>query len=456
MKIYNTLSGQKEDFQPLGDEVKMYVCGVTVYDNCHIGHAMSYIIFDMIKRYLIYRGYKVKHVQNFTDIDDKIINRANQLKVSPRELAEKYIQEYFIDMDALNIQRATLYPRATEEIKEIIEIIEGLIDRDFAYVVNGDVFFRVKKYSNYGQLSRQKIDEMSPESTAESEKKESPLDFALWKSAKPGEPYWDSPWGKGRPGWHIECTAMALKYLGKQIDIHGGGQDLVFPHHENEITQSESYTGIRPFAKYWIHNGLLQLKGNKMSKSLGNLVTIKEMLELYSPDAIRLFVLSSHYRSPLVFNDEALSSAEAGTERLRQSLQPAEKNSGLASNIDLESMEKRFVASMDDDFNSAQAIAVLFDIAREINRSKELGQDVTDAQAKLRELAGVLGFTLGEPNYKPLDSEALVELLVSIRDEMRKQKHWQVADKIRDDLTKLGVVLQDTPAGTKWRRKRQV
>jgi len=450
MKVFSTLSGRKEEFRPKGEMVNIYVCGVTVYDDCHIGHAMSYVIFDVIRRYLEFKGYKVKHVQNFTDIDDKIINRAQQLGVSSAELAEKYIQEYFNDMDALNIKRAHVYPKATEEIPKIIEVIQGLIDKGYAYESDGSVYFRVKKFAGYGKLSHQDLDEMLSRSSAEEGKKEYPLDFAVWKAAKPGEPYWPSPWGDGRPGWHIECSAMSLKYLGNSLDIHGGGQDLIFPHHENEITQSEAFTGVVPFARYWLHNGLLQLGENKMSKSLGNLITVKQALERYSSDAIRLFILGSHYRSPLTYSEETLKAAESGMERLRQ----ATKDGGTAGKtvLDSEPFRRRFIESMDDDFNTAQAIAVLFELAREVNRAREESYDVSEAQSTLAELAGVLGFTLEEMAKPPLDAEPFIEVLIEIRNELRQAKQWQLADIIRSRLAELGIALEDTPKGTVWKR----
>ena len=294
MKVYNTLSAQKEDFSPQGEEVKMYVCGVTPYDHCHIGHAMSYIIFDVVRRYLQFRGYRVMYVQNITDIDDKIIDRANQLGISTGELSGQFTARYFKDMDALNIDKADVYPKATEEIPKIIEVIQGLVDSGYAYPAGGSVYFRVKNVPDYGKLSHRSLESMmAAEGALGSDEKESPMDFVLWKAAKPGEPSWESQWGAGRPCWHIECSAMSLKYLSSTIDIHGGGQDLVFPHHENEIAQSESFTGLKPFVKYWLHNGLVQMGGGKMSKSLGNLITIKEAVEKYSPDAIRIFVLIS-------------------------------------------------------------------------------------------------------------------------------------------------------------------
>jgi len=475
MKVFDTLSGQKTEFKPEGKTVNIYVCGVTVYDECHIGHAMSYVIFDAIRRYLEFRGYKVKHVQNFTDIDDKIINRANQLGISSTELAEKYIGEYFKDMDALNIKRATVYPKATEEVPKIIEVIQGLIEKGFAYDSGGSAYFRVRNFPGYGKLSRQELDDMISRSSAEEGDKESPLDFALWKAAKPGEPFWPSPWGQGRPGWHIECSAMALKYLGKTIDIHGGGQDLIFPHHENEITQSESFTGTVPFVRHWLHNGLLQMGENKMSKSLGNLITVKQALERYSSDAIRLFILSSHYRSPLTYSEEALKAAESGMERLRQA---ADGGVADGSVLDAEPYKSRFTGSMDDDFNTAQALAALFELAREINRGREEKCNVTAAQNTLRELTGILGFTLEEPKKPPLEDkpfvellkelsqkfeqtptydsemnvEQLIQLLIETREKMRKAKQWQMADMVRQRLTGLGVALEDTPKGTIWKR----
>ncbi|MHC4537815.1 MAG: cysteine--tRNA ligase, partial [Planctomycetota bacterium] len=318
MKIYNSFTQQKEEFKS-SDPVKMYVCGVTTYSACHIGHAMSYIVFDTIRRYLEYRGHEVKHVQNFTDIDDKIIANANLLGVPAQELSEGLIDNFFADMDALNIQRAHIYPKVTEEIPDIINIVERLIEKKHAYQSGGDVYFRVKFFPGYGKLSHRSMNEMvSGDQGQYLENKEHPMDFALWKSAKPGEPEWDSPWGKGRPGWHIECSAMSLKYLGETLDIHGGGQDLVFPHHENEIAQSEAYTGTAPFARYWMHNGLLQFEKEKMSKSLGNLITIKEALNKFGPDALRLFVLSSHYRSPLTYTEENVAAMSRGVQRLRQ------------------------------------------------------------------------------------------------------------------------------------------
>ena len=469
MKVYNTLSGQKEEFLPLGDEVKMYVCGVTPYADCHIGHGMSYIIFDVIRRYLQFRGYKVKYVQNITDIDDKIIDRANQLGIATGELAGKFTARYFEDMDALNISRADIYPKATEEIPKIIEVIQGLVDKGYAYPAGGSVYFRVRNVPDYGKLSHRSLESMmSAESALGSDDKESPMDFVLWKAAKPGEPSWESPWGAGRPGWHIECSVMSLKYLGNTLDIHGGGQDLVFPHHENEIAQSESFTGIKPFVKYWLHNGLVQLGEEKMSKSLGNLITIKEALERYSPDAIRIFVLSSHYRSPLTYSEEALEAAVNGVERLVRVLSRNDPAPDAQEAVDAESYRSQFIDAMDDDFNTAQALGVLFDLARVINQAADSGISFQAAKNLLLSLAQeVLGLKLPEQriiylkgSFKisgklrakatviPGTVNARVNRLVEERTDCRKYKNWQRADEIRNKLAELGVTLEDTKTGT--------
>jgi cysteinyl-tRNA synthetase len=481
MKVFNTLSGQKEKFLPQGDEVKMYVCGITPYDEAHLGHAMSYIIFDVIRRYLQFRGYKVKYVQNITDIDDKIINRAHILGVSPHELAEKFTQSFFADMDALNIGRADIYPRATEEIAKIIEVIQGLIAKGYAYPAGGSVYFRVRSVPDYGKLSHRSLESMIAGMRIEAgEEKEHPMDFVLWKASKPNEPTWASPWGPGRPGWHIECSAMSLKYLGNTLDIHGGGQDLIFPHHENEIAQSESFTGIKPFVRYWLHNGMVQLGEEKMSKSLGNLITIKEALGRYSADAIRIFVLSSHYRSPLTYSEEALEAAERGADRLRQTVNNVIRGHRTDKKIDAENYRKRFIEAMDDDFNTAQALAVLFDLAREINRYDSEGIEADEARSLLVELGKTLGLTFQLSWAKPLDAELLaqisasvyrelnrsgipdekqdaekiIENLVKIRSELREAKQWRQADMIRAKLDEAGIILEDTPKGTVWRRKR--
>jgi cysteinyl-tRNA synthetase len=449
MKIYNTLTSQKEEFRPQGKTVTMYVCGVTVYSTSHVGHAMSYIIFDAIRRYLEYRGYAVRYVQNFTDIDDKIINRANEMGIPAMDLAKRYIDEFLSDADSLNIKRADIYPRATEEIPKIIGVISGLIDKGYAYPSSGDVYFRVKKANGYGRLSHQSTSQMMAGARVEGTGKEDPLDFALWKGSKPGEPSWPSPWGDGRPGWHIECSAMSLKYLGQTIDIHGGGQDLIFPHHENEIAQSEGFTGAVPFVKYWMHNGLLQFGAEKMSKSLGNLVTIRELLSKYTADGLRLFILGSHYRNPLTYSEEALDAAERGIERIRQA---ASSDSRSGEPVDPSLFRQKFIEAMDDDFNTPQAVAVLFDLAREINRGREAGQSIEAAKTVLKELAGVIGFSLKGKAGPSLDAIPFIEMLVQLREDMRKAKQWALADQVRKKLADAGITIEDTPKGPTWKQ----
>jgi cysteinyl-tRNA synthetase len=451
MRVFNTLTGQREDFHPRDGVVSMYVCGITAYDECHIGHAMTYIIFDVIKRYLGFKGYKVKHVQNFTDVDDKIIERANRLGMPPAELASKYTDQYFATMDALNVERADFYPRATEEMPKIIEIIQGLFAKGYAYEFEGSVYFRVRNFPDYGKLSHRKLAEMIPKDSYCERDKEYPLDFALWKASKPGEPFWESPWGQGRPGWHIECSAMALKYLGDTIDIHGGGQDLVFPHHENEIAQSESFTQATPFVRYWLHSGLMQQDKQKMSKSTGNLVCIRDALDRFSSDGIRLFILGSHYRSPLTYSEEALEASQKGAERLRSALTHRSNAGEGVAVLNAEPFGQKFVEAMDDDFNTAQAIAVLFELAKEINRGAEGGMHITEAQHTLVTLADILGLTLKEKTQPTPDAEAFVGLLASIRDDLRQNRQWQLADRIREGLADLGVTLEDTPEGTRWK-----
>ena len=453
MKIFNTLSGQKEEFAPQGDTVGMYVCGVTPYSDSHVGHAMSYIIFDTIRRYIRFRGYKVKYVQNFTDIDDKIIARANNQGITVRELADHFIAEYFTDMDALNIERADIYPRATDEIPKIIEVIQGLVDKGHAYVTPDGVYFRVSSDAGYGKLSQQSLGSLLSGARIEvGVEKEHPLDFALWKASKPGEPKWESPWCEGRPGWHIECSAMSLKYIGDTLDIHGGGQDLIFPHHENEIAQSECFTGVVPFAKCWIHNGLVQFRAEKMSKSIGNLITIKEALHRYSADALRLFVLSSHYRSPLTYSEESIEAAEKGMQRLRQATREM-VSAGNNKPLDSGPYHKRFIDAMDDDFNTSQAIASIFDLAREINRANSEGLDVQESQQTLLGLSKGLGFTLQEPQIS-VEVEPFVDLLVSLRTDLRNEKLWKMADRVRDSLVSLGIALEDSSQGTTWKYKK--
>jgi cysteinyl-tRNA synthetase len=453
MKIYSTLSANKEEFLPSGSDVKMYNCGVTPYDDSHLGHAMNAIIFDTIRRYLIYRGYKVKYVQNITDVEDKIINRANQMGIKPRELAEKYAARYFENMASLNVLKPDIVPYATEEIPKMLEVIEGLVKKGHAYAANGSVYFRVRSMPDYGKLSKRTLDSMMAGARIEvGEEKEHPMDFALWKASKPGEPAWDSPWGKGRPGWHIECTAMSIKYLGETIDIHSGGQDLIFPHHENEIAQSECFTGKKPFARYWMHNGLFQQGDQKMSKSLGNFQTITQVLEKHSADSFRIFILGSYYRSPLTYSEEAVDAAEKGVERLRQVFASKGKTGG--EKVDAAVYKQRFTDAMDDDFGTPQAIAALFDLVREINRGNEEGKDTAEARAILSELTGLLGLTLKETSQAFSDAAPFIELLIATRKGLRDAKQFKLADDVRNKLTELGVTLEDTPQGTVWKRKK--
>ena len=451
MRLYDTLSRKEREFAPEGDEVKLYVCGITPYAPCHVGHAMSYVIFDVLRRYLEHLGYRVRHVQNITDVDDKIIERAQQEGVSTQELAGRYTDAYFREMDALNVKRAHVYSNATQEVPHMVEMIKVLVDKGYAYTANADVYFRVTKDPDYGKLSHRSLEQMIAGARVEvSPGKEHPMDFTLWKAAKPGEPSWDSPWGKGRPGWHIECSAISLKYLGGGLDIHGGGQDLVFPHHENEIAQSEAYTGKSPFARFWVHNGLLQLGQDKMSKSLGNLVTVEEALRRYGADALRLFFLGSHYRSPLAYSEEAIGGTKAAMERLRNALQPGQEDN--ANPLDPHPYRQRYFQAMDSDLNTPQALSAIFDLAREINRGREGGKSVAKAQETLREMGELLGLTFKEPGLDQMVDVALfIQLLIEVREELRSQKNYDSADHIRNRLAELGVMLEDTPQGTIWK-----
>jgi cysteinyl-tRNA synthetase len=464
LRIYNTLSHRKEDFKSIQPgKVRMYVCGPTVYADAHVGHAMSSIVFDVIRRYLEYRGYQVEHVMNYTDVDDKIIERAKQANVDPFSLAEKYIQEYRQHLRDLNILEAGLNPRATNEIEQIIKMVEGLIEKGYAYPAEGDVYFRVEKDEEYGKLSGRRLEDMLAGARIEVDaRKENPMDFALWKAAKPGEPAWDSPWGKGRPGWHIECSAMSLHHLGEQIDIHGGGNDLIFPHHENEIAQTESLTG-KSFANYWVHNGMLQLSGEKMSKSLGNLVTIKDFLSQHDPDLLRMMILNSSYRSPLTFNEEVISQAERALDRLRQALRPSSLKDGMNGQVAAKSLaqqvqvtRKGFLDAMDDDFNTAGAMGHLFELVRAINQARDHNVDAEklgEAQDLLRELSGVLGLRLERVAARSTQADPYVDLLLEVRSELRRQKLWALSDLIRDRLAALDVILEDTKEGSEWRWK---
>jgi cysteinyl-tRNA synthetase len=461
LRIYNTLTREKSDFETIEKgQVRMYICGPTVYDSAHVGHAMSALVFDVIRRYLLFKGYDVQYVMNFTDVDDKIIDRANRMGIEPIELAEKYIEEFKQNLKDLNILPATEHPRATEEIEAIIDMVNKLLEKDAAYEVSGDVFFRVEKAKNYGKLSGRKLEDMNAGSRIRiDDRKENPMDFAVWKKAKPGEPAWDSPWGPGRPGWHIECSAMNLNHLGQQIDIHGGGNDLVFPHHENEIAQTEAITG-KPFARYWMHNGMLQLKGEKMSKSTGNLIPIDEFVQDHTGDVMRLLVITSHYRSPLTFNNEVIEANERALERLRTAKQPAMAEAEGAPDDILEALNEQldttrqgFIKSMDEDFNTAGALAHLFDLARMINQARS--NDATDeelapAQQTFNELTGVLGLELKDLKKTTTSADAFIELLLELRQELRKQKSYALSDRIRDQLADLGVVIEDTPSGSTW------
>jgi cysteinyl-tRNA synthetase len=462
LRIYNTLTRKTEDFETLEPNmVKMYVCGVTVYSDAHVGHAMSALVFDIIRRYLEYRGYSVRHVMNFTDVDDKIINRANKLGEDPFKLAQRYIDDYRRNLADLNVLPATSNPRATQTMQQIIDMVKGLIDAGYAYAPgNGDVYFRVTRDPDYGKLSGRRLDDMQAGARIEvGEAKEHPMDFALWKAAKPGEPSWDSPWGKGRPGWHIECSAMNLAELGEQIDIHGGGNDLIFPHHENEIAQTESLTG-KQFARYWVHNGMLQLGSEKMSKSLGNIISINEFLSKHNADVMRMLILNGTYRAPLTFNDETLGAAERNVERLKSGLRPAGASAqGLgeeaASALDTsrETALESFTSAMDNDFNTAGALAALFELVKAINTARDNGASAAQlepAQKRLSELTGVLGLRLQEKQGSG-EAGKLIELLIEVRAEVRKQKLWPLSDLIRDRLKELGVTLEDSKEGTTWR-----
>ena len=461
LRIYNTLTRQKEDFETLEPgRVSMYICGPTVYSKAHVGHAMSALVFDTIRRYLEFRGYKVRYVMNYTDVDDKIITRAQEEGRDPFDLAEGYIQEFQANLQALNVLPATVNPRATQEMEYIIRMIQDLGEEGYAYHADGDVYFRVTRDEDYGKLSKRRLEDMQAGARISvDERKEHPMDFALWKRAKPGEPAWDSPWGKGRPGWHIECSAMNLHHHGEQIDIHGGGNDLVFPHHENEIAQTESLTG-KPFARYWVHNGMMQLGGEKMSKSLGNLVTIEDFLAENEADVLRIMVLNSSYRNPLTFSEDVVEQSKKALERLRSALRPAgvpqNQNAQEAQTVlsrQMEATQQGFKDSMDDDFNTAGALGHLFELVRAINQARDAGVSAAyleEAQQLLISLSGVLGLTLEQTLTRTGEAAPFIDLLVEMRSELRKQKFFALSDQIRDRLTELGVVIEDTKEGTIW------
>ena len=486
IRIYNTLTGKKEDFVPLhGKRVGLYVCGVTVYDLCHIGHGRSAVVFDTIYRYLRYRGYDVTYVRNFTDIDDKIIKRANDEGVDYKTIAEKYIEEFNIDMGRLGLERPSVEPKATEHIPEMIRLISILMEKGFAYQRNGDVFFSVARFKDYGKLSKRNLDEMQAGARVEiDEKKENPLDFALWKTSKPGEPDWESPWGKGRPGWHIECSVMSQKYLGETFDIHGGGRDLIFPHHENEIAQSEA-AAEKPFVRYWIHNGFVNINKEKMSKSLGNILTLKEIFKDWHPEVIRLFLLSHHYRSPLDYSVDSLSEAKLGLDRFYTTLKAMREEMAKPSGVmehtpqgeearqTIEAFQARFEEAMDDDFNTAQALGYFYDLHRHLNSLLDVSKDAPAGEITsmlkqgfnhFSKIGWVFGLFQEDPEtylseqrkegLKRLKlSEEEILRFIEERNVARREKNWKRADEIRNELLSKGIVLEDTPSGTLWKIK---
>ena len=463
MKIFNTLTREKEEFKPITEgEVKIYACGPTVYNYIHIGNARPICVFDVLRRYLEYRGYKVTFVQNFTDIDDKIIKKANEEGTDYKTVSEKYIEEFWKDAKGLNFRPATVHPKATENIDKIIEIVSGLIENGHAYAVDGDVYFSPKTFPEYGKLSHQPLEELEAGARIMvGDIKRDPMDFALWKAAKPGEPYWDSPWGKGRPGWHIECSAMVCRYLGETIDIHCGGQDLIFPHHENEIAQSECFTG-KPFAHYWMHNGYINVDNVKMSKSLGNFFTVRDVAEKYGYEPIRYLMISSSYRSPINYSVDIIEQCKASLQRLytcRDGIDFEIKNAPdgeLDENIkaQFDKRVEQFIKAMDDDLNTADGIAAVFELARDIN-TLVVGKGVTKATAEYAakifdELTGVLGLVYNRKT-ETLDED--IDAVIEARTKARKEKNWAEADRIRDELKAMGIVLEDTAQGVKWHRE---
>jgi cysteinyl-tRNA synthetase len=473
IRVYNTLTRKLEALESLeSGKIGMYTCGPTVYNYIHIGNARVFVFFDVVRRYLEYRGYKVKYVQNVTDVEDKIIKKANEENVSASEIAERYTRYYFEDTDALGIQRADYSPRATDLIPDMISYIERLIEKGYAYEVDGDVFYEIKKFTDYGQLSHQNLDELMEGVRVEVDpRRRHPLDFALWKSAKPGEPSWDSPWGKGRPGWHIECSVMSSKYLGDDFDIHCGGQDLIFPHHENEIAQSRAATG-KGFARVWLHNGYLNISGQKMSKSLGNITLVRDLLKTASPEAIRHFLLSAHYRKPLDFDEHSLAESESSLQRISVALAKAERQANLieehpqksaSDHLSLEELRSQLVTefeeAMDDDFNTPRAIAAFFNMVKSLNKILD-GPDAWKCSPaelrglveEVRKLGGILGlFQKSVPGADTAMNEKLLDLLIQLRAEARARKDYAQADSIRARLDEIGVILEDTPDGTFWR-----
>ncbi len=466
LTIYNTLTRKKEEFIPINpNEVRMYVCGPTVYDYFHIGNARSFIMADVLRRYLEYKGYRIKYVMNLTDIDDRIIKKSIEEKVDAKLVAEKYTKVFFDDIEKLKVMRADVYPKATEHVYEIVDFIDQLVKNNFAYNVSGNVFYDVSKFHDYGKLSGKKLDELEAGARVDvNEEKKNPLDFALWKKAKEGEPFWDSPWGKGRPGWHIECSAMSCKHLGETFDIHAGGNDLIFPHHENEIAQSEAATK-KKFVNYWIHFGFLNINNEKMSKSLGNFFTARDVLKLYSAESIRLLFSQTHYRGPLEFNDELLESAQKGLEKFENLIEKlstpsGQDGGGINPNFDFEKYYKDFEAAMDDDLNTPQAVAVLFDFVRDVNKTiadngklgSEFYLEVKEFLSKTAQ--GVLGIVYLEKSETQGSSveKELIELLIRLRNDARKEKNFALSDKIRDGLNELGIELKDSKEGTTYKR----
>lgn len=473
IRVYNTLTKKKEIFEPLqARKVLMYVCGPTVYDSCHIGHARSAVVFDVICRYFRESGYEVTYVRNFTDVDDKIIRRAQELGTDSTTIADKYIAEFYADMDALQVERATIEPKATEHIGPIIGLIETLLTKGIAYEIEGDVYFSVEAFDGYGKLSGRKLEDMEAGARVDVDKrKKNPFDFALWKTAKPGEPSWESPWGKGRPGWHIECSAMSSKYLGQTFDIHGGGKDLIFPHHENEIAQSEAATG-HPFATYWIHNGFVNINQEKMSKSLGNFLLIRDVLKRYHTETIRLFLLSNHYRSPVDFTEKAMDEAGSALDKIYTLLERVEAEVTSADTVTMstDGYWQRFQEAMDDDFNSALGIGVLFEAVRSLNRlldeskgklSPEKRAAVHDGVSDIKRMGGILGIVAESPSayFEKKKAQWLaangitpdeVEKMLQERRDARKAKDWSRADQIRDRLAEMHIVIKDRPDGTHW------
>lgn len=474
IKVYNTLARNKEEFVPKEEgKVSIYACGITPYDYAHIGNSRPAVFWDCVRRFLKYRGYRVTFIQNFTDVDDKIINRSKQSGKGPLQLAEEFSRIYLEDLAELGVLPADKYPKVSEHIPEIIEMVRVLVDKGYAYVLNGDVYFEVAKFKDYGKLSGRNLEEMQAGARVEvNESKKDPMDFALWKAAKPGEIFWDSPWGPGRPGWHIECSAMSVKYLGGSFDMHGGGEDLVFPHHENEIAQSEAYLGTN-FAKYWLHNAFVTVKGERMGKSIGNFSTIRDVMEKFSPEVVRFWLVGTHYRNPISFGEEELTTAARGLERLENAkfnwehLLKMDSITGHDSDLtkirdSIAQARNEFINGMEDDFNTPQALAALYDLVREINRWTQERDFQLTASAKkilneaydcLLTLGGEVLGLFGEVEQKQTDSNEDIEALITRRANAKKEKNWAMADQIRDELKSKGIVIEDTPQGVRWRRE---